>query len=168
LEGKARKLREIIQADPTVLADPPFNLKFEFTDRLLGIGTSAKESIDRAWNKYIATHGPIGSSEVLDALAKLPQFQLSVARIRLCHQNIEELAKRTPGDPEKAIESLTQFEAEYREAWSELNADGIPRTVILFLRGCADSGVPLSELSDEVRGWLAARALLGSFRVRIG
>ena len=105
LEEKATTLRDIVQADPTVLANPPFNLKFDFTDRLLGIGTSAREAIDRAWVQYVAAHGPTGSSEVLDALAKLPQFQLSVARIRRCHQSIEELTKRTPADPEKAIET---------------------------------------------------------------
>jgi hypothetical protein len=168
LGDKASTLRAMVTADPTVLADPPFNLKFEFTDRLLGITESAKDAIERAWVAYVAVHGPTGSSEVLDALAKLPQFQASVARIRRCRQSAEDLAKRTPSDPEKAIESLKAWDAEYRAAWSELNADGIPRTVILFLRACADNGVPLSELTDEVHGWLEARALLSSFRVRIG
>lgn len=168
LHDKASKLRDMVLADPVVLADPPFNLKFEFTDRLLSIGNAATEAIQKAWSSYVAAHGPTGSSEVVDALAKLPQFQSSVARIRRCRQSTEELAKRTPTDPEKAIGSLAVLAAEHRTAWSELSADGIPPTVILFLRACADNGVPLSELSEEVRNWLKERELLGSFRVRIG
>jgi len=168
LGDKASKLKAMVAVDPAVLADPPFNLKFEFTDRLLGIGSSAKEAINRAWIRYVAEHGPEESSEVLDALAKLPQFRSSVDRIRLYRQSAVELAKRTPIDPLKAIESLETWDAEHRKAWSELDADGIPTSVILFLRACANNGVPLSEFSDEVRRWLETRDLLSSFRVRIG
>jgi hypothetical protein len=124
--------------------------------------------VGKAWSSYVASHGATGSSEVLDALAKLPQFQISVARIRRSRQGIEELSKRTPTDPLKDIRNLEELVAEHRAAWSELKADGIPNTVIVFLRACADNGALLSELTDEVRKWLETRDLLNAFRVRIG
>jgi hypothetical protein len=168
LRDKVTELKALMAANPAVLADPPYNLKYVLIDRLLSIGTSAKTAIDGGWLAYATEHGPAGSIEVLDALSKLEQFQASVARIRLFRQTADELARKTPTDPKKAVESLELLTAGHRQAWAELNADGIPATVILFLRGCASRGVPLSDLSDEVVGWLKARELLGSFRIRIG
>lgn len=165
---KAGKLKDLVRADPTVLADPPFDLKYAFIDRLLGISTFAADVVGKAWSSYVVLHGPTGSSEVLDALAKLPQFQLSIARIRKSRQGIEELSKRTPTDPLNDIEHLDELVAEHRAAWSELKADGIPNSVIVFLRACGDNGALLSELTDEVRKWLETRDLLNAFRVRIG
>jgi hypothetical protein len=135
---------------------------------LLAIRKAANDAIDAAWIKYVHAHDAIGSKDVLDALAKLPQFQMSVARILRCRRSIEELVHQTPTDPQRTIDRLRALKEEHRAAWSELDADGIPSVVILFLRACADRGAPLSELSDEVHKWLESRRLLGSFRVRIG
>jgi hypothetical protein len=165
---KAGVLKDLILADPTALADPPFNLKYDFIDRLFGICTFATKALEEAWTFYVARHSAGGSSDVLDALAKLPQFQLSVARIRKCRQDIEELGKRVPTDPVVAIANLMKLLEDHRSAWSELKAEGIPSTVIQFIRACAENGVPLSGLTEEVQTWLQAKHLLDAFRIRIG
>ena len=62
---------------------------------------------------------------------------------------------------------LAALVTEYRSAWAELSADGIPATVVAFLRVCAAEGASIEELTGEVRTWLEGRNLLNAFRIKI-
>ena len=42
------------------------------------------------------------------------------------------------------------------------------RFLVGLARACAGEGAPIVTLTSEVRDWLEARDLLGSFRIRIG
>lgn len=168
LVEKANRLRAIAAEDPAGLANPPFNLRYEFTDRIAGIATAVSKATEDAWRRYVTENGPGGSDEVLDALARLPQLRAGVSRIRACRDEIARLAASPPDDPPSAVARFQKLVADHRAAWAELTADGIPRTVISFIRSCASGGAPLSSLSDEVLEWLQSRDLLGAFRIRIG
>lgn len=168
LTRKATKLRTIAAEDPAGLANPPFNVAHEFTNRLKGLGVAANQSMKEGWSRFVAANSPSSSDEVLEALAKLPQMRAGVNRIRQCRQKVAELAATVPTDPAGAIEQLRGLSAEHGTAWTELTADAIPPSVLQFLRACAADGALVKALTDEVRDWLEARELLGSFRIRIG
>jgi hypothetical protein len=165
---KANSFRKLFHSNPATLTDPPFDLRYEFLDRVSAIGKFAKEALDRAWQGYVEDQGVNSSTEVLDALAKLPQFRASVTVIKECRERIDRIARQTPSDIEAAKATLGALVEEHRSAWSAISADGIPNTVIVFLRNSAATGVPLSDLTVEVRKWLETRGLLSAFRVRIG
>ncbi|MEP9403673.1 hypothetical protein [Sphingomonas sp. VNH70] len=78
---KARVLRETIKADPGKLNDPPFDIKYAFIDRLNGIATAGHKAASEAWKAYVGRRATFGADDVLSALARIPQFRTSVARI---------------------------------------------------------------------------------------
>lgn len=168
LASKAKLLRESVQKNPAELDDPPFNLKYDFTDRLLGICNGADADMTNAWQRYAAEYSKLGSDEVLNALNALHKFRASVAKIRRFRLDILELERALPPDPAGAVKRLSTLVADYRSAWTELTADGIPTAVITFLRACATEGAPISDFTEEVRNWLQTRKLLNAFRITIG
>lgn len=168
LNEKAMKLRTIAAENPAGLADPPFNVAHEFTNRLRGLAVAANKSIEESWSRFIAENTPSGSDDVLETLGKLPQMRAGVTRIRQCRLKIAALSTAVPGDPASAIGQLRELSAEHGSAWAELTADSVPPSVLQFLRACASEGAPVTTLTDEVRVWLESRGLLGSFRIRIG
>jgi hypothetical protein len=167
LAAKAKTLRQAVQEDPAVLRDPPFDLKYQFIDRLVSLSSAADRAMTEAWKRYVQERSDLHSDDVLNALAALPQFKASVAKIRQCRVNIAALGASLPADPSTAVARLSVLVDEHRTAWAELRADGIPDAVIAFLRACAAEGAPLSGLTDEVRSWLESRNLLSAFRIKI-
>jgi hypothetical protein len=167
LAAKAKTLRVAVQENPAVLGDPPFDLKYQFTDRLVALSSAADRAITEAWKRYVDERSDLHSEDVLNALAALPQFKAGVAKIRQCRANIAVLGASLPADPSTAVARLSVLVDEHRTAWAELRADGIPDAVVAFLRACAAEGAPLSGLTDEVRTWLESRNLLSAFRIKI-
>ena len=167
LAAKAKTLRAAVQNDPAVLRDPPFDLKYEFTDRLVSISSAADRAMDEAWKRYVCERSDLESDDVLNALAALPQFRASAAKIRQCRANIAALTASLPPEPATAVARLSALVDEHRTVWAELTADGIPDAVIAFLRACAAEGAPLSGLTDELRSWLESRNLLSAFRIKV-
>jgi hypothetical protein len=165
---KSVRLRAIAADDPAGLANPPFNVAHEFTNRLKGLAVAANAAIESGWQRYVEENGPGGSDEILEALSKLPQLRAGVAHIRQCRQKVLALAVTLPADPARAADQLRDLTNEHRAAWTVLAADSLPAGVVAFLRSCAGEGAPIAALTREVRDWLEARDLLGSFRIRIG
>lgn len=168
LTEKAQRLRTIAEEDPAGLADPPFNIAHEFTNRLKSLAQAANKAIEEGWSKFVADNSPSGSDDILEALGKLPQMRTGVTRIRQCRQKIKALAAAVPSDPLTAAEQIRGFAAEHSSAWAELTADTVPLSVLQFLRACAAEGAPVTALTGEVRVWLESKGLIDSFRVRIG
>lgn len=165
---KVTSLRNLFNSDPGILNSPPFNLKYELFDRISGLSTFAQQALNRAWRSFVDAQGINGSIELLDALMKLAQFRASVIAIKACRERINQLASEAPSDVEGAKNTLETLVHQYRVAWSSISADGIPETIVEFLRASSAGGVPLSELTEEIRKWLASKSLLGAFRIRIG
>jgi hypothetical protein len=164
----ASALRDQFVADPGVIANPPFDLKYEFVDRISGLTDFATIALENAWRSYVHSRSAIGSSEVLDALMRLPQFRASIVSIKECNGKVAQLAAQVPMDLQAAVVSLDQLVQQLRSAWAAISADDIPESLIKFLRATAAEGVPLDLLSEETREWLAAKGLLNAFRIRIG
>ncbi len=167
LMDKAAALRATLENDPAKLNDPPFNLKYDFTDRLYGICSAADEVVLAAWKAHVAANSETAPSDVLTALGAVPQYKPVVARIGTIKTQIETLGNRLPQNPEAGLTLLTTLMASYRTAWAEMTADGVPPAVIGFLRAAAAGGAPLNQLTDEVREWLEGRKLLHVFRIKI-
>ncbi len=168
LKERASLLRATAADNPVALADPPFNFSHDFSDRLKGIANAAQQAADAAWRGFVESKSLGGSEEVLGTLNQLPQMRAGVAKIRQCRQSVNALATSIPSDMASAIKTIDDLETKHKSAWAELTSDGIPLSVLEFLRQCASAGAPLTSLNDEVRDWLGVKHLLESFRIRIG
>lgn len=164
---KAATLRVEVAKNPSVLSEPPFDLKYAFTDRLSGIATAAKLATAKAWREWVETRSNLGSEDVLNALAALPQFRASIATIRQCRLSIAALAASAPVDPVQATDQVDALLDAHQKAWAALTAEDIPQSVLGFIRACAGDGASLEMLSDEVLDWLNSRSLTSAFRIKI-
>ena len=165
--AKAKALREAIKSNPATINDPPFDLKYEFIDRLNAIVAKANQAITDAWKAYVTRRGDFGSDDVLSALAAVPQFRKNVAKIRECRSDIATIGNSMPSDLQVTVRRLDALVAAHSAAWAELSAEDIPKNVISFVRAAANEGAPLATYTDEVRTWLESRNLLAAFRIRL-
>lgn len=164
---KARVLREAIRADPAKLNDPPFDIKYAFMDRLNGIASAGHKAAGAAWKTYVERRVTFGADDVLSALAQVPQFRGSVARIRQIRGDLAAFGADLPADPKEAIARLDALASQHETAWNTLAASDIPSSVVAFIRAAANSEALLSAFTPEVQQWLASRNLLDSFRIKL-
>jgi len=164
---KARLLREAIKADPGKLNDPPFDIKYAFIDRLNGIAITGHRAASAAWKAYVDKRAAFGADDVLSALAEVPQFRASVARIRQIRGDVGAFGAALPADPKETIAKLDALVSQHEAAWTSLAASDIPASVIAFIRAAAKSEAMLSAYTPEVQKWLEGRNLLDAFRIKL-
>lgn len=165
--AKARTLREAVHANPATINNPPFDLKYEFADRVSAIALEGEKAALAAWQSYVAKRAEFGADDVLSALAKIPQFRQSIARISQIRTDVARFGAMLPDDPKGAISKLDALMAEHEAAWRALAADDIPRSVVAFIRAAASSDALLSAYTQDVRAWLESRNLLDAFRIKL-
>ena len=164
--AKAKTLRTALQENPAAINDPPFNLKYEFVDRISRIAAAADQAMTDTWKAYVAKRADLGSNDLLSALAEVPQLRPAVTKIQRCRKDIAELGNSLPTNPKAAVARMDALVSEHNTVWATLSAENIPQTVISFIRTAADEGAPLTAYTDEVRAWLESRNLLNSFCIR--
>ena len=164
---KARILREAIKADPAKLNDPPFDLKHAFTDRLNHIASAGDKAANVAWKTYVEKRAAFGADDVLSALAQVPQFKASVARIRQIRSDVKAFGANLPVSPKDAIAKLDALITQHEAAWSALAASDIPSSVVEFIRAAANNDALLSSYTSEVQTWLESRNLVSAFRIKL-
>lgn len=165
--GKARTLREAVKANPKGLNDPPFDLKYAFTDRLIGIAGAGERAASAAWKAYVEKRSSFGADDVLSALETVPQFRASVAKLRQLRSEIAALGASLPSDPAAAVAKLSSLISQHEAAWTSLAASDIPPSVVAFIRAAANGSALLSSFTGEVRSWLESRDLLNAFRIKL-
>ena len=164
---KARTLREAIKENPAKVNDPPFDIKHAFTDRLNGIASAGHKAASAAWKAYVDTRAAFGADDVLSALGQVPQFRVSVAKIRQIRGEVAGFGANLPTDPKAAIANLDSLLTQHEAAWNTLAASDIPSSVVAFIRAAANSDALLSAYTPEVQTWLESRNLLGAFRIKL-
>lgn len=165
--AKARILREAVHVNPAAINDPPFDLKHEFADRVSAIAVAAEKASVVAWQSYVEKRADFGDDDVLNTLAKIPQFRLSISRISQIRIDVARFGAMLPDDPKGAISKLDALIDEHETAWKALAADDIPPSVVAFIRAAASSEALLSAFTQDVRTWLESRNLLNAFRIKL-
>ncbi|GAO78136.1 hypothetical protein [Sphingopyxis sp. C-1] len=164
---KARMLREAIKEDPAKVNDPPFDIKHAFVDRLNGIVSAGHKAASAAWSAYVDKRAAFGADDVLSALGQVPQFRVSVARIRQIRIDVAAFGAGLPADPKGAITSLDTLVEQHETAWKSLAATDIPPSVVTFIRAAASSDALLTAYTSEVQTWLEGHKLLDAFRIKL-
>jgi hypothetical protein len=167
LEQRALILRDAIKLDPSSINEPPFDLKYEFIDRLAEITKAGERAALLAWSSYVEARASFGSDDVLGALAAVPQFRASVLRIRAIRANVASFGSSLPVNPAETVSKINALVEEHEKAWVALEAADIPSSVVAFIRAAANQDAMLSAFTEEVRLWLDSKNLLNAFRIRL-
>lgn len=167
LAFKADELRVQLATDPASLQDPDSSLKYQFEKRIVSIADAVNTAAGEAWRAWVDETAKLTSDDVLNALGTIPQLQPSVNAIRKNRLSLAALRQSTPADVAAAQIQVRTIVAAHNKAWTELTAEGLPPSVMAFIRACAGEGASLSMLDGEVGAWLEQRGLAGAFRIRI-
>ena len=167
LGKRATDLLTALRADPNNLVNPTIDLKYQFIDRLLSVAAAAQSVSLAAWQRHVAENSEHAPEEILSALAAIPDYQSTVAKIRSLQKRVSQLAETVPADPASATEEIKRIAAEHREIWEMLTAGGIPEDVAGFLRACGLEGATLGSFTPSVAAWLGERGLVHLFRVKL-
>ena len=147
--------------------NPAIDLKYQFIDRLLGVAAAAQSVSLAAWRRHVDENSEHAPEEILSALAAIPDYQSTVAKIRLLQKRVSQLAETVPADPASATQEIKRIAVEHREIWEMLTAGGIPEDVAVFLRACGLEGATLGSFTPSVAAWLGGRGLIHLFRVKL-
>lgn len=167
LANKSNELRAQLAADPASLQDPDSSLKYQFANRIIPVADAVNKAAGEAWRAWVDETAKLTSDDVLNALGTIPQLQPSVSAIRKHRLSLAALRQTTPTDVAAAQMQVRTIVTAHDKAWTELTAEGLPPSVMAFIRACAGEGASLSMLDGEVRAWLEQRGLAGAFRIRI-
>ncbi|UWU92948.1 hypothetical protein [Bradyrhizobium sp. CB1015] len=167
LGKRTADLLTALRADPNNLVNPAIDLKYQFIDRLLSVATAAQSVSLAAWRRHVAENSEHAPEEILSALAAIPDYQSTVARIRSLQKRVSHLAETVPADPANVTEEIKRIAAEHREIWEMLTEGGIPDDVTAFLRACGLDGATLGSFTPSVAAWLGERGLIHLFRIKL-
>ena len=134
---------------------------------LAKIASILQEAADQAWRRHVRQQLPEVRGDLLDALTRVPALRSKVERFRVLRERALAGSERTPTtDAEfNAVELLVKH---CNQAWRELDSEGIPKEVLIFLREAATPrGASLSKLTPTIVSWLEANNLAEAFGVRI-
>jgi hypothetical protein len=152
------------RADPETLLAADGQRRFTFWQPLRELPRNLGESIEAAWMRYVESRIVTPPIELLAVLGNVPAFVPQVATIRGLHQQLLECKKRVPSSDED-IDRVDQLVARLRAAITALHGEGIPASVLAFLRAAALQGASLDLLTQDVLAWIDAHGLRGDFLV---
>lgn len=167
LGKRASDLLTALRADPNNLVNPNIDLKYQFIDRLLSIAAAAQNVSLAAWRRHVTENSEHAPDEILSALAAIPDYQSTVAKVRSLQKRVSVVAETIPADLTNATEEIKRMAAEHREIWEKVTAGGIPGDVAAFLRACGLEGAALGSFTPSVAAWLGERGLVHLFRVKL-
>lgn len=160
--SKLLELRTNYERDPQTITSQQAlgNLQRDF----LQLCQRLTELLSAAWANYTQSKQATGDELLLDVFAQLKGFQESVAIIRRLQTEVSTRAHRLPRSRDD-IQAFDVAVDQLRSKWSELEGEGVPPSVLEFIRAAASRGAGLELITDEVRTWLIDRGVKESFHV---
>ncbi len=139
--------------------------KTSFYSKVEQLQNVLREQLGQAWRSYRTQKMPSTNNEILNLLAQVSAFQLTVQRIRSLDLQIQQL-NSFPQSSED-FERVDRLIEQLKQCWDSLNADEVPEAALRFLKVAANQGAPLSLLTPEVKDWLTKHGLIDSLRIRL-
>lgn len=143
-------------------------------NKLPWFNPKVNEALVVAWQQYTYDKVRKVDSASLAVLGTIPQFKSTIKNIHELQQDIGRIHSTLPMK-DTDIYQFDKKADELSQKWQMLDAEGIPESVVVFLRAVGSGGgASLDLLTDEVRNWLMERSkepgcqdIMESFRVFI-
>lgn len=159
------QLLEAVSADPAA-ALATRDIQPKMLAPLAKLAASVQAAADQAWLRHIRSQLPAVNTDLLDALARVPALRMKVEHFRGLRNRALTIGEKAP-TKDAEFEVAQALILQCSEAWSDLDAEGIPKAVITFFREAASPlGAKLSALTPEVLSWLQEHALVDAFGIR--
>lgn len=153
------------QENPELIIESRNFGKTSFYSKVEQLQNALREQLGQAWTSYRTKKMPSTNNEILNLLAQVSAFQLTVQRIRSLDLQIQQL-NSFPQSSED-FERVDRLIEQLKQCWDSLNADEVPEAALRFLKVAANQGAPLSLLTPEVKDWLTKHGLIDSLRIRL-
>ena len=136
----------------------------ECVQRAHAVGNDLDKKLKTTWSGQIERDMP-GYTMFL-AFEGLPQCAAALAELKQLGGELQALAKQLPS--KESLLELQQKSIRMQELIDGLGIKDEPPEMILFLKRCAQGGVPLDELTPEIFEWLKAKGFSPNLRVCSG
>lgn len=154
----ARTLATLSKTDPIAVLEHPDLAQLRI-DAAAAARELRNEEIE-AWRTYCAKHIPVpqrGLLELLEAREDGPTSEtVHLARL---DSLLQQMRVMDPTQSAGSAALLVSKIQERHELWASFDLDHVPASVRVFLDLCAESGAPLSALTEEVLAWLTEEGL---------
>lgn len=168
--GRINDLRTRYLLDKNVMIDPfpKENIRYVLYAALEQLPDKALDALLKAWGEWSRKQLPSVDDDVLMLLERIEALRTPVLNIRRLLADAEGICSVLPKDRESVVR-LTALGDTMRDTWHNLTGDGVPLTVLAFLRKAITAeGAKLQDLTQEVLGWMSEHGLSNSLRVRVG
>lgn len=135
-----------------------------FWNPLEAMPKKIRVELEKEWEKYVDAKIPASQADILETLSKVPGFAHQAATVRSMCSELRSLGATLPqSDSFQKLDVLTE---QLNQAWSELDGEGLPPTVLDFLKKAHANGFSLADLDNDVLDWLKKQNLLGHYTIR--
>jgi len=163
--GHQKEVQRLIKAfreDRKVIIAPETTESFWHPLKLMP--AKVKDELEKAWKKYVESMIPSGQVEILEILGRVQGFAGQAAAVNRLRNDMGRLGNQLPKQDD--FQTLDNLAEQMKQAWNELNGEGLPPAVLNFLKKAHRNGISLADLDNDVLDWLRGQDLLGRYVIR--
>jgi hypothetical protein len=160
LQDRISKLRKVLISNRSQIANG--NVWAECNTHSEARAKELGHQLQTQWNDFVIEHTP--GIETFRPFAKLPSCKNTFEALLKLDLEAKSDQTRLPSD-DTEIQVVRTRGKRMQELIGGLGLEGEPPVMQEFLKRCANDGVPLNELSDEILDWLKSKRFATSLRI---
>jgi hypothetical protein len=162
MRKETKKLADTFRDNRTVIIAPESVATFWMP--MDSMPKKVKRELEKAWKSYVESQIPSRQADTLTVLSYVPSFSTQAKEVLRHREGMQNLSRALPQDEDFVrLEKLSQM---VRRAWENLDGEGLPPTVLNFLKKAHLNGIPMADMDNAVLEWLRQHNLLGKYIVR--
>lgn len=160
LQERISKLRRRLHENRSQIANG--NVWAECNTQAEARATELRQQLQQQWKDFIAQHTP--GIETFRPFAKLPSCKTTFDELLELDLQAKNDQTRLPST-DTEIDAVRTRGKRMQKLIGELGLEGEPPEMQDFLKRCAQIGVPLDELNNDVLAWLKSKGFAASLRI---
>jgi hypothetical protein len=160
LQDRISKLRKVLNGNRSQIASG--NVWAECNTHSEARAKELGQQLQTQWNDFVIAHTP--GIETFRPFAQLPSCKTTFEALLKLDLEAKNDQTRLPSDDTEVQVVRTRGKT-MQELIGRLGLEGEPPVMQEFLKRCANDGVPLDELSDEILEWLKSKRFATSLRI---
>ena len=164
---KTKDLLKKFQEDNEAIIDQDIvNLEKDLLVYINNIIENGQDSLDYIWSEYCKKYRS-SDALFLTALEKLEQTKDDARQIKVINEDIDLLINERGQNLKQTLSKLEKLKEKRQSSYSVIKIQDAPANLQEFIQKAVSEGVPLSDLSEEIKNWLEQKGMLGQFSVWI-
>ncbi len=122
-----------------------------FDNEASGLAKNLSANLDAAWRRFIDTQ--VTDTASLSTFRQVPACKGTLKKVDEVNASLKSKLVSLPTKRGEITEAVAMGR-EAKDQIGKMKLDGVPKAVELLLKSAATTGIPLSDLSNEVLDWL--------------